>query len=134
MRDRLAARHLALGALDIDMDPLMVAGRVGEFVDLLLGDRVPVADPDLLALIGLQIGGAFDFQHRLSPLVLSLCCGRLLRFARNDIKKRSCHCEERSDEEIPRRKLAKAASTSSSVAASPASPSSIAASSSGVAV
>ena len=46
------------------MDPLMVTGRVGEFVDLLLGDRVPVADPDLLALIGLQIGGAFQFQHR----------------------------------------------------------------------
>src|SRR5438270_13977289 len=65
MRDRLAARHLALGALDIDMDPLMVARRVGEFVDLLLGDRIPVADPDLLAFIGLQIRGAFDFQHRL---------------------------------------------------------------------
>ena len=63
MRDRLAARHLALGALDIDMDPLIVAGRVGEFVDLLLRHRVPVADPDLLALIGLQIGRAFDFQH-----------------------------------------------------------------------
>src|SRR5438067_11281889 len=65
MRDRLAARHLALGALDIDMDPLMVAGGIGEFVDLLLGHREPVADPDLLALIGLQIRGAFDFQHRL---------------------------------------------------------------------
>src|ERR1700730_10534367 len=70
MRDRLAARHFALGALDIDMDPLMVAGRVGEFVDLLLGDRVPVADPDLLAFVGLQIGGAFQFQHR----VLPSCC------------------------------------------------------------
>src|SRR5713101_3908836 len=64
MRDRLAARHLAPGALDIDMDPLMVAGRIGEFVDLLLGHRIPVADPDLLALIGFQIGRAFDFQHQ----------------------------------------------------------------------
>src|SRR5439155_26777063 len=63
MRDRLAARHLALGTLDIDMDPLMVAGRVGEFVDLLLAYRIPVADPDLLALVGDQIGRAFDFQH-----------------------------------------------------------------------
>ena len=36
MSDRLAARHLALGALDIDVDPLMVAGRVGEFVDVRL--------------------------------------------------------------------------------------------------
>ena len=67
MRDRLAARHLALAALDIDMDPLMVAGRVGEFVDLLLGHRVPVADPDLLALIGFHVGGAFDFQHLRTP-------------------------------------------------------------------
>src|ERR1700730_5437969 len=72
MRDRLAARHFALGALEIDVDPLMVAGRVGEFVDLFLGDRVPVADPDLLAFIGLQIGGAFDFQHRLLPLAMRL--------------------------------------------------------------
>src|SRR6267154_6670348 len=72
MRDRLAARHLALGALDIDMNPLMVAGRVGEFVDLLLGDREPIADPDLLAFIGFQIGGAFDFQHRLLPLAMCL--------------------------------------------------------------
>src|SRR5260370_41957643 len=85
MRDRLAARHLALGALDIDMDPLMVAGRVGEFVDLLLGDRIPVADPDLLALISLQIGGAFQFHHRV--LLLTLSRSRLLRFARNDTKK-----------------------------------------------
>src|ERR1700693_91749 len=63
MGDRLAARHLLPGALDIDMDPLVIAGRVGEFVDLLLGHRVPVADPDLLADIGGEIGSAFDFQH-----------------------------------------------------------------------
>src|SRR3981189_1699881 len=87
MRDCLAARHLALGALDIGVDPLMVAGRVGEFVDLLLGDRVPIADPDLLAFIGFQIGGAFDFQHRVLPRYTSLCGWRLLRFARNDTKK-----------------------------------------------
>src|SRR5437879_3077571 len=31
--DRLAPWHVALGALDIHMDPLVVAGRVGEFVD-----------------------------------------------------------------------------------------------------
>src|ERR1700692_650878 len=72
MGDRLAARHLALGALDIDMDPLVVAGGVGEFVDLLLGDRVPVADPDLLALIGLQIGGALQLQYPLLPLAMRL--------------------------------------------------------------
>src|SRR5258708_30898285 len=87
MRDRLAARHLALGALDIDMNPLMVAGRVGEFVDLFLGDRKPVADPDLLAFKGLQIGGAFDFQHRGLPRYTSLCEWSLLPFPRNDTKK-----------------------------------------------
>ena len=47
--DRLAARHLALGALDIDMNPLMIAGRIGEFVDDRLIDGKPVADADLLA-------------------------------------------------------------------------------------
>src|SRR6267142_916955 len=76
MRDCLAARHLALGALDIDMDPLMVAGRIGEFVDLLLGHRIPVADPDLLALIGLQIGGALQFQHRVLLLAKDLYADR----------------------------------------------------------
>src|SRR5258707_13320511 len=75
MRDRLAARHLALGALDIDMDPLVVAGCVSEFVDLLLGDRVPLADANLLAFIGLQIGGAFDFQHRLLPFAKTYADG-----------------------------------------------------------
>src|SRR5260370_31819659 len=72
MGDRLAARHLALGALDIDMDPLMVAGRIGEFVDLLLGHREPVADPDFLPLIGLEIAGAFDFQHSGPPRFVKL--------------------------------------------------------------
>src|SRR5262249_42510998 len=43
MRDGLAAGHLALCPLDIDMDPLVVAGGVGEFVYLVLADRVPVA-------------------------------------------------------------------------------------------
>src|SRR5436853_4577341 len=87
MRDCLAARHLALGALDIDMDPLMVAGRVGEFVDLLLRYREPVADADLLPLIGFEIGGAFHFQHRLLPFFDSQnLTARLLRCSvpRND--------------------------------------------------
>src|ERR1700730_7924875 len=76
MRDRLAARHFALGALDIDMDPLMVAGRVGEFVDLLLADRVPVADPDLLAGIPDEILRPFDFQHAPAPRLSCALCSR----------------------------------------------------------
>src|SRR6266699_6256470 len=69
MGDCLATRHLALGTLDIDMDPLVIAGGVGEFVDLLLRHRVPVAGADLLAGVGQQIGWAFDFKHRVAPLV-----------------------------------------------------------------
>ena len=49
MGDGLAARHLRLGALDVDMDPLMVAGGVGECVDALLVDRDPVGCADLLS-------------------------------------------------------------------------------------
>src|ERR1700676_1387984 len=70
MRDGLAARHLLLRSLDIDMDPLVVAGGIGEFVDLFLGHRVPVADPDLPADIGGEIGPSFDFQHGLLLLLL----------------------------------------------------------------
>src|SRR5271170_93056 len=64
--DRLAARHLALGALDIDMDPLMVAGRIGEFVDDCLVEGEPVADPNLLADILGEIGRPLDLYHTLS--------------------------------------------------------------------
>src|SRR6516165_5688196 len=49
VRDRLAARHLALGALDIDMDPLVVASGIGEFIDQRLIDGKPIADADFLA-------------------------------------------------------------------------------------
>ncbi len=43
-----AIRHVRLAALDIDMDPLMVAAGFGECVDALLCDDQPVADPQLL--------------------------------------------------------------------------------------
>jgi hypothetical protein len=59
--DRLAARHLALGALDIDMNPLMIAGRIGEFVDDRLINGKPVADPDLLADILSEVAGPLEF-------------------------------------------------------------------------
>src|SRR5689334_8387268 len=47
VRDRSAERALALRALDVDVDPLVIAGQVGETVDHVLGDfdRVaPVAE------------------------------------------------------------------------------------------
>ena len=37
------------GALDVDVDPLVVAGRVGERVDPLLVDLEPLAGAELLA-------------------------------------------------------------------------------------
>src|SRR3546814_13861423 len=42
MRDWSPERALPLGALDVDVDPLMVVGRVGETVDPVLSDLDPV--------------------------------------------------------------------------------------------
>ena len=61
MGDRLTARHLALGALDIDMDPLMIAGGIGEFVDKRLVDGKPIADADFLADILGEVAWALEF-------------------------------------------------------------------------
>ena len=47
--DGAAERTLVLCPLDVDVDPLVVAGEVGEGVDVVLGDLAPLARPDLLA-------------------------------------------------------------------------------------
>ena len=47
--DRRAEGALGLGPLDVDVDPLVVAGELGEGVDVGLGDRAPLARADLLA-------------------------------------------------------------------------------------
>ena len=44
-----AAERSGLGPLDVDVDPLVVAGGVGEQVDLLLGHLVPLAVAQVLA-------------------------------------------------------------------------------------
>ena len=44
------------------MDPLMIAGRIGELVDPFLRDGQPVADGDLLAAHALEVGEAGDFD------------------------------------------------------------------------
>ena len=46
--DRAAERALGLRALDVHVDPLVVAGDLGEAVDHLLVDRAPVAGADRL--------------------------------------------------------------------------------------
>src|SRR3954447_21803733 len=49
VRDRAAVGALGLGPLDVDVDPLVVTGGVGEEVDRVLGHLVPVARSQLLA-------------------------------------------------------------------------------------
>ena len=51
MSDGSAERTLALAAFDVDVDPLVVAGQVGEGVDHFLGDL------DLVAPIPVLVGG-----------------------------------------------------------------------------
>jgi hypothetical protein len=62
--DRLAARHLAFRALDIDVDPLMITRRLGKLVDHRLIDEHPFAGAELLADVGLHVGRRVHFQHR----------------------------------------------------------------------
>ena len=62
MGDRAAERRLR-GALGVDVDPLVVAGDVGEGVDLVLGDVEPLADAQLLADPGLEVVDAGDREH-----------------------------------------------------------------------
>src|SRR5688572_8078350 len=59
VRDRAAERRL-LRALLVDVDELVVAGDLGERVDVLLRHELPLADADLLADLGLQLVDAVD--------------------------------------------------------------------------
>jgi hypothetical protein len=43
------------GPLAIDVDPLVVAGRVGEQVNSLLGDHVPIAGAKILSGVVFEI-------------------------------------------------------------------------------
>src|SRR5262249_24705887 len=55
-----AAEGTGLGPLDVDVDPLVVAGGVGELVHLVLGDLDPVAVAEVLADAGLEPVDAVD--------------------------------------------------------------------------
>ncbi len=59
MGDRRPERP-GLGPLDVDVDPLVVAGGVGELVDLVLGDLDAVAVAEVLADERAQFVGAVD--------------------------------------------------------------------------
>ncbi len=56
MRDRCPERPLS-GHLRVDVDPLVVVRRLGEEIDLLLVDGLPVARPEL-ELVGLWVHSA----------------------------------------------------------------------------
>src|SRR5215831_13441846 len=49
MRDRTAERTFTFGALDVDMDPLAIAGAGRERVDAILVDRDPFGRAELMA-------------------------------------------------------------------------------------
>ena len=75
--DGLAARQLALGALDVHVDPLMVAGGLGELVDRGLVHRDPGRRaqrlPDVLAR------GPAASRRRAWCLLVGRLCGRVSR-------------------------------------------------------
>src|SRR5262249_19703684 len=66
VRDR-AAERAVLGALDVDVDPLVVARHAGELVDRLLRDEVPVAHSELLADVIVDLVESGECEHRLRP-------------------------------------------------------------------
>src|SRR3984885_8592893 len=76
-----AERRLS-GALGIDVDPLAVAGQLGERVDVGLSDIVPAAHTQVLASVGLQLVDAVDRQrvlmedaHETDPFVVAAATG-----------------------------------------------------------
>src|SRR5205814_7980987 len=76
VRDRRAARHLTLGALDVHVDPLMIAGGIGELVDDRLVDRHPVGRSQLLADVLQQLGGLLDGQRHAGSRSYIPCTSR----------------------------------------------------------
>src|SRR6185312_4576980 len=66
MRDRRAEGR-GLGALAIDMDPLVVAGRLGEAIDHLLGHLDPFALAEHLSDRGLELLHIGEVAHREVP-------------------------------------------------------------------
>jgi hypothetical protein len=66
VRDRRAERTGGR-AFRVDMDPLVVAGALGEEVDLVLGDLVPAGVAQMGAHCGLEVGDAVEDPHAFGP-------------------------------------------------------------------
>lgn len=60
VRDRFPIGHFSRRAICIDMNPLMVGGRLCELVNAVLIDDYPIGKTDLLALQGLGILNGLD--------------------------------------------------------------------------
>ena len=63
MSDGLAAGQLLLCPVLVDMDPLLVAGRLRKTVDAILGDLNPFADADLGANRSLEFAEVAEDAH-----------------------------------------------------------------------
>src|SRR5690606_41901484 len=73
------AERSLLGPLDVDVDPLVVVGRVGELADLLLRDGQPVTGAELLPLGRQHIFLAAENAHWSSSHFRELAGSRALR-------------------------------------------------------
>ena len=62
MRDR-GAERTGGGSLDIGVDPLVIAGGLGEGIDLLLADHAPFADAELGAGSGAHLVEGSEDVH-----------------------------------------------------------------------
>ena len=70
MRDRRTIGRFFLGAFDVEVNPLVVAGGFGKFLDVRLGDFVPLGSAEFLAYhIGDIIDIDFAWCHRRVPLL-----------------------------------------------------------------
>ncbi len=67
MRNGVAVRHLAARAVDVDVNPLPIAGHVGESVDHRLADGDPLAGAKRLARLAGQVRDRCELVHRHSP-------------------------------------------------------------------
>jgi hypothetical protein len=73
VRDRCAIRTFSAGSLNVDVDPLVVAGGVGERVDAFLIDGNPLGDAEFLAdgfnslIDGRNDSHGSSFRLRLDP-------------------------------------------------------------------
>jgi hypothetical protein len=75
VRDRRAERA-GLCPLGVNVDPLVIAGRVGEEVDALLRDLDPVADRRVAADVTFDLGEGRVALHQFTQVMIGSHCSR----------------------------------------------------------